>query len=38
MTLGTVGWSALVSVVYLAAMGTLGLVVAGRRLGILLLK
>jgi len=38
MTLGTVGWSCLVSVLYLAAMGTGGLVVAGRRLGTLLLK
>jgi lipooligosaccharide transport system permease protein len=38
MTLGTVGWSSLVSAGYLAAMGTTGLVVAGRRLGRLLLK
>ena len=38
MALGTVGWSALGSLAYLVAMGTLGLVVAGRRLGLLLLK
>lgn len=38
MALGTLGWSALVSVAYLAVMGTAGLVVAGRRVGILLLK
>ncbi len=38
MALGTLGWSSLVSVTYLAAMGTLGLLVAGRRLGTLLLK
>jgi lipooligosaccharide transport system permease protein len=38
MALGTLGWSALASVAYLAAMGTLGLAVAGRRVGALLLK
>ncbi len=38
MALGTMGWSALVSVAYLALMGTAGLVVAGRRVGTLLLK
>lgn len=38
MALGTLGWSALVSVAYLATMGTLGLLVAGRRVGTLLLK
>jgi lipooligosaccharide transport system permease protein len=38
MALGNLGWSALVSVGYLAAMGTLGLLVAGRRVGTLLLK
>lgn len=38
MALGTLGWSSLVSVAYLAAMGTLGMLVAGRRVGTLLLK
>ena len=38
MALGTLGWSALVSVAYLTAMGTTGLLVAGRRVGTLLLK
>ena len=38
MALGTLGWSALWSAAYLAAMGTLGLRVAGRRVGALLLK
>jgi lipooligosaccharide transport system permease protein len=38
MALGGLGWSALVSVAYLAAMGTAGLLVAGRRVGDLLLK
>jgi len=38
MALGTVGWTSLISVGYLALMGTAGLVVAGRRLGKLLLK
>lgn len=38
MALGTVGLSSLVSLAYLVAMGCLGLFVAGRRLGILLLK
>ncbi|HEV8055490.1 MAG TPA: ABC transporter permease [Nocardioidaceae bacterium] len=35
---GNVGWGSLVSVVYLAAMGSLGLYVASRRLVTLLLK
>lgn len=38
MALGTMGWSSLVAVLYLLAMGTLGIVVAGRRIGHLLLK
>lgn len=38
MALGTVGWSALAAVAYLGSMGTLGLLVAGRRVGTLLLK
>src|SRR4051794_32121978 len=38
MALGTVGWPSLVSVAYLGAMGSVGLVVAGRRVGTLLLK
>ncbi|MDX6309606.1 MAG: lipooligosaccharide transport system permease protein [Nocardioidaceae bacterium] len=38
MALGTLGWSSLVSAAYLFAMGALGLVVAGRRVGTLLLK
>ena len=38
MSLGTIGLDSLISVAYLAAMGTSGLVVAGRRLGTLLLK
>jgi lipooligosaccharide transport system permease protein len=37
-TLGTLGWSSLESVAYLAAMGTAGLAVASRRIGVLLLK
>jgi lipooligosaccharide transport system permease protein len=37
-TLGTLGWSSLGSVAYLAAMGTAGLAVASRRIGVLLLK
>jgi lipooligosaccharide transport system permease protein len=37
MALGTLDWSALGSAAYLAAMGSAGLVVAGRRLGTLLL-
>ncbi len=36
--LGTLGWWSLVSVAYLAAMGTIGLRVASRRIGLLLLK
>jgi hypothetical protein len=38
MALGTIDWTALVSVGYLVLMGTAGLLVAGRRLGTLLLK
>lgn len=38
MSLGTLGWGSVVSVAYLAAMGSVGLVVAGRRVGALLLK
>lgn len=38
MSLGTVGWDWLVAVVYLAAMGGVGLYVASRRVGTLLLK
>jgi lipooligosaccharide transport system permease protein len=38
MALGTVGWESLVSVAYLGAMGSVGLLVAGRRVGALLLK
>lgn len=37
LTLGTPHWSMLVSVAYLAVMGAVGLRVAGRRIGILLL-
>jgi lipooligosaccharide transport system permease protein len=37
-TLGTLGWSSLGSVAYLAAMGAAGLAVASRRIGFLLLK
>jgi lipooligosaccharide transport system permease protein len=37
-TLGTVGWSAVGSVVYLFVMGSIGLQVASRRIGSLLLK
>ncbi|HEY0474810.1 MAG TPA: ABC transporter permease [Kribbella sp.] len=37
-TTGTVSWTLLVNALYLAAMGTLGLYVASRRLGQLLLK
>jgi len=37
-TTGTVGWSLLINAFYLAAMGTLGMYVASRRLGKLLLK
>ncbi|MDP9443362.1 MAG: ABC transporter permease [Actinomycetota bacterium] len=35
---GALGWGSLLSLLYLAAMGTLGLYVASRRLGTLLLK
>ncbi|MGH3473154.1 MAG: ABC transporter permease [Nocardioidaceae bacterium] len=38
MSLGTVGWGSAVAAVYLAAMGGLGMYVAGRRIGTLLLK
>ena len=37
-TTGAVGWSLLLNALYLAAMGTLGMYVASRRLGKLLLK
>jgi lipooligosaccharide transport system permease protein len=37
-TTGTVSWSLLINAIYLAAMGTLGMYVASRRLGKLLLK
>jgi lipooligosaccharide transport system permease protein len=38
LTTGTIGWESLVAVGYLAAMGTIGMYVASRRLGGLLLK
>ncbi len=38
LALGTVGWDCLVAVCYLTAMGSLGLYVASRRVGTLLLK
>src|SRR5262245_3858229 len=38
LTTGTLGWESLVAIVYLTAMGTLGMYVASRRLGGLLLK
>jgi lipooligosaccharide transport system permease protein len=38
LALGTVGWSSVVAVCYLTGMGLLGLSVAGRRVGTLLLK
>ncbi len=38
MALGSMGWEALTAVVYLAAMGLVGVYVASRRLGTLLLK
>lgn len=38
MALGTLGPEALLNVAYLFAMGTIGLLVAGRRVGLLLLK
>jgi lipooligosaccharide transport system permease protein len=38
MSLGSIGWDGVVAAVYLAAMGSLGLYVAGRRIGQLLLK
>lgn len=38
LTLGTVGWVALVNVAYLAVMAALGIAVSGRRIRILLLR
>ena len=38
LMLGGVGWSQLVNVTYLAAMGLIGLAITGRRIGKLLLK
>ncbi len=38
LALGTVGPEALISLAYLTAMGTAGVLVAGRRIGVLLLK
>jgi lipooligosaccharide transport system permease protein len=38
MALGSPGWDAIVGAVYLLAMGTGGLVLAGRRISVLLLK
>ncbi len=38
MALGAMGWDAVIAVIYLAAMGLVGLFVAGRRVGTLLLK
>jgi lipooligosaccharide transport system permease protein len=38
LTIGSVGWGLLLSVVYLAVMGSVGMYVASRRLGKLLLK
>ncbi|MBA2445380.1 MAG: ABC transporter permease, partial [Nocardioidaceae bacterium] len=38
MALGTVGWGSLVAACYLAVMGSVGLYVASRRVGTLLLK
>lgn len=38
LSLGVIEWDCLKAVLYLAAMGTVGLLVAGRRLGTLLLK
>ncbi|TWD73414.1 lipooligosaccharide transport system permease protein [Kribbella amoyensis] len=38
LTTGTVGWTMILNALYLAAMGALGLYVASRRLGRLLLK
>ena len=38
MALGSMGWDSVIAVVYLAAMGTIGLLVAGRRISTLLLK
>jgi lipooligosaccharide transport system permease protein len=38
MTLGTMGWDCVTAAVYLAAMGSIGLAVASRRVGELLLK
>jgi lipooligosaccharide transport system permease protein len=38
LTTGVVGWELMIAVAYLAAMGTIGMYVASRRLGRLLLK
>jgi lipooligosaccharide transport system permease protein len=38
LTTGAVSWSSAISVVYLAAMGTIGLMVVSRRLGKMLLS
>ena len=38
MSLGSIGWDGVVAAGYLAAMGSIGLYVAGRRIGQLLLK
>ncbi len=38
MALGSLGWDAVIAVGYLTAMGVVGLLVAGRRIGTLLLK
>jgi lipooligosaccharide transport system permease protein len=38
MALGTMGWAAVIAVAYLTALGLLGVYVASRRLGTLLLK
>ncbi len=37
MALGSMGWDAVIAVIYLTAMGLAGLFVAGRRIGTLLL-
>jgi len=37
-SLGVVGWDCLKAAIYLTLMGTIGLMVAGRRLGTLLRK
>jgi lipooligosaccharide transport system permease protein len=38
LNLGTIGWAQLVNVIYLVLLGTLGLLIAQRRIGKLLLK